>query len=101
MGQDIDVLVVGGGPAGLAAAIAARKKGFRVIVADGAKPPITKACGEGLLPDAVAALGGLGVALRETDGCAFRGIRFAHSLSSLSPPFPPSHLPPLRTEISH
>jgi heterodisulfide reductase subunit A-like polyferredoxin len=32
-----DVLVIGGGPAGLAAGIAARKKGFRVTVADGAK----------------------------------------------------------------
>lgn len=31
-----DVLVIGGGPAGLAAAIAARKKGFSVTVADGA-----------------------------------------------------------------
>jgi len=35
------------GPAGLAAAIAARMKGFDVTVADGAKPPIDKACGEG------------------------------------------------------
>ena len=31
-----DVLVVGGGPAGLAAAIAARMKGFSVTVMDGA-----------------------------------------------------------------
>src|SRR6266436_425798 len=101
MGQDIDVLVVGGGPAGLAAAIAARKKGFRVIVADGAKPPITKACGEGLLPDAVAALGGLGVALRETDGCAFRGIRFEDSRSSVSARFPEGHGLGVRREILH
>ena len=46
-----DVFVVGGGPAGLAAAIAARQRGLRVVVADGGQPPIDKACGEGLMPD--------------------------------------------------
>ena len=51
-----DVFVIGGGPAGLAAAIAARQQGLRVVVADGAKPPIDKACGEVLMPDAIAAL---------------------------------------------
>ena len=56
MQRETDVLVIGGGPAGLAAAIAASKKGFRVAVADGAKPPIDKACGEGLMPNTVAAL---------------------------------------------
>ncbi|MGH9469745.1 MAG: NAD(P)-binding protein, partial [Terriglobia bacterium] len=44
---------MGGGPAGLAAAIAARRKGFHVVVADGGCPPIDKACGEGLLPKGV------------------------------------------------
>ena len=48
--------MIGGGPAGLAAAIAARLQGFNVIVADGVQPPIDKALGEGLLPDGVAAL---------------------------------------------
>jgi len=38
--------VIGGGPAGLAAAIAARQQGLRVLVAEGARPPIDKACGE-------------------------------------------------------
>ena len=45
-----DVFVIGGGPAGLAAAIAARQQGFRVMVADGAQPPIDKALRRG--PDA-------------------------------------------------
>src|SRR6266704_1160005 len=39
-GNATDVLVIGGGLAGLAATLAARKKGFSVTVADDAKPPI-------------------------------------------------------------
>ncbi len=45
-----DLLVIGGGPAGLAAAIAARREGLTVTVADAARPPSDKACGEGLMP---------------------------------------------------
>jgi menaquinone-9 beta-reductase len=74
----IDVFIVGGGPAGLAAAIAAKKKGLEAVVADAGEPPIDKACGEGLLPDAVDALARLGVKISPSDGCAFRGIRFLH-----------------------
>ncbi|MGC1452905.1 MAG: NAD(P)/FAD-dependent oxidoreductase [Candidatus Sulfotelmatobacter sp.] len=71
-----DVFVVGGGPAGLAAAIAARQRGFRVIVADGARMPIDKPCGEGLMPDGLAALERLGVAVEPENSYPFRGIRF-------------------------
>jgi len=71
-----DVFVIGGGPAGLAAAIAARQRGFRVLVADGARPPIDKACGEGLLPDGLAALERLGVQLPFSETRPFLGIRF-------------------------
>jgi flavin-dependent dehydrogenase len=49
-----DVFVIGGGPAGLAAAIAARQQGFRVAVADSAQMPIDKR-GEGLMPDGLTA----------------------------------------------
>ena len=76
MGNTRDVLVIGGGPAGLAAAIAARKKGFSVSLADGAKPPIDKACGEGLLPGTLAALRELGIHMLTGDGQSFRRIRF-------------------------
>jgi menaquinone-9 beta-reductase len=101
MEQNADIFVVGGGPAGLAAAIGARARGFRVTVADGAKPPITKACGEGLLPDAVKALGELGVVLQEEDGCALRGIRFEDGRASVSAHFPDAPGIGVRREVLH
>ncbi len=86
-----DVFVIGGGPAGLAAAIAARQQGFRVVVADGAKPPIDKACGEALMPDAIVALGKLGVTLSAADACSVRGVRFLGSGLSAEAVFPSGH----------
>ncbi|HTP89232.1 MAG TPA: NAD(P)/FAD-dependent oxidoreductase [Bryobacteraceae bacterium] len=71
-----DILIVGGGPAGLATAIAASRRGFRVTVADGRRPPIDKACGEGLMPDALAAAGRLGVSIPAEESFLFRGVRF-------------------------
>jgi menaquinone-9 beta-reductase len=87
VGEGIGVLVIGGGPAGLAAAIAARAKGFDVTVADGAKPPIDKACGEGLLPGTIAALRELGVAISPGNGQVFRGVRFVDATISVEANF--------------
>ena len=83
-----DVFVIGGGPAGLAAAITARQRGLSVVVADGAQPPVDKACGEGLLPDALAALERLGIHLSATYAHPFCGIRFVGSTLSADAPFP-------------
>lgn len=88
MEQGTDVLVIGGGPAGLAAAIAAVKKGFKVTVADGAKPPIDKVCGEGLMPNTLAALHDLGVEISPRDGHIFRGIRFVDAAVKAEACFP-------------
>jgi flavin-dependent dehydrogenase len=88
MVQGTDVFIIGGGPAGLAAAIAARKKGFSVTIADGAQPPIDKACGEGLLPDTLAALCELGVVVRPSEGYAVQGIRFLGQKSEVAARFP-------------
>ncbi len=82
-----DVLVVGGGPAGLAAAIAARLQGLDVTLMDAARPPIDKACGEGILPAGIDALARLGVTLSEADGYAFHGIRFLSGEQSIELPF--------------
>lgn len=82
-----DVLVVGGGPGGLAAAIAARAKGFRVSLVDSRKPPLDKPCGEGLLPEAVEALRALGVDLEDACNFRFTGIRFSDAASVVSAEF--------------
>jgi menaquinone-9 beta-reductase len=85
---ETDVLVVGGGPAGLATAIACRTRGHRVVVADYRRPPLDKACGEGLLPDGLIALGELGVELRGDQRVPFLGIRFRDGNATVEGTFP-------------
>jgi flavin-dependent dehydrogenase len=75
-GEPLDLVVVGGGPAGLATAIGARLAGLEVAVLDRARPVIDKACGEGLMPDAAAHLHALGVEIGPHDSFPFRGIRY-------------------------
>jgi flavin-dependent dehydrogenase len=84
----IDLLVAGGGPAGLATAIHAARAGLEVVVAEPRPGPIDKACGEGLMPRAVNALADLDVAvgghpllgIRYVDGrCQAEGLFAAHS----------------------
>ena len=55
------LVVVGGGPIGLACAIEARLAGLDVLVVEPRDDPIDKACGEGLMPGALAALHRIGV----------------------------------------
>jgi flavin-dependent dehydrogenase len=71
-----EVIIVGGGPAGIVAAIAARRLDFQTIVLDARMPPINKPCGEGILPQGVAALRMLGISVPPDSGFPFRGIRF-------------------------
>ncbi|MEY8015013.1 NAD(P)/FAD-dependent oxidoreductase [Mycobacterium servetii] len=70
---DADVLVIGGGPAGLAAALHARRHGLSVVVVEPRDGPVDKACGEGLMPGGLSELTALGV---DPAGMPFRGIAY-------------------------
>ncbi|MGO9968944.1 MAG: NAD(P)/FAD-dependent oxidoreductase [Bryobacteraceae bacterium] len=83
-----DLFIVGGGPAGLAAALAARRLGLEVTVADCSQPPLDKACGEGIMPDGVRAARSLGLALEDAGPRSFAGIRFAEGAESVAARFP-------------
>jgi flavin-dependent dehydrogenase len=74
----VDLAVIGGGPAGLAAAIEARRRGLSVRVLERHATPPDKACGEGLMPEGLRALEALGVP-RSTfldRSAPFAGIRY-------------------------
>jgi menaquinone-9 beta-reductase len=86
--RSTDVFVIGGGPAGLAAALAARRRGLDVTVADAAIPPIDKACGEGIMPDGVEAARSLGLQLDTVEAQRFQGIRFCEGNTSVEAAFP-------------
>ncbi|MFN7995825.1 MAG: NAD(P)/FAD-dependent oxidoreductase [Bryobacteraceae bacterium] len=85
----------------MATAIAARRKGLRVTVADGARPPIDKACGEGLMPDGLAALRSLGVALDSSDAHPFHGIRFVGAGVRVESAFPEGYALGVRRTVLH
>jgi flavin-dependent dehydrogenase len=76
-------------------------KGFEVVVADGVKPPIDKACGEGLMPDTIEALELLGVQVADADGHAFRGIRFIDGKLNVDARFPRGHGIGVRRTVLH
>lgn len=69
----IDLLVAGGGPAGLATAIHATLTGMEAVVIEPRPSPVDKACGEGVMPGGVRALSALGV---DPAGQELRGIRY-------------------------
>jgi flavin-dependent dehydrogenase len=99
--KKIDVFVCGGGPAGLAAAIAARREGFDVLVADCFRPPIDKACGEGMMPDSIEALAALGVILPQERSGFFCGIRFVEAGRSVEANFPSGEGRGVRRTVLH
>lgn len=71
-----DIAVAGGGPAGLAVALEAARRGLSVAVFERRRAPVDKACGEGLMPAGVAALDRLGVLplIAREDTSSFDGI---------------------------
>src|SRR5262249_3411326 len=74
----LDVAVVGGGPAGLAVAAMAARRGLSVILLERAPLPHDKACGEGVMRPGLAVLAALGVldGLPASESGAIRGVRY-------------------------
>ncbi|HWC84390.1 MAG TPA: NAD(P)/FAD-dependent oxidoreductase [Pseudonocardiaceae bacterium] len=73
MPENWDVVVVGGGPAGAAAALGAlrARPDARVLILDAARFPRDKVCGDGVAPQALDVLAGLGIRADElVAGCA-------------------------------
>ena len=69
----IDLLVVGAGPVGLVTAIHAVQAGLEVTIIEPRVGTIDKACGEGLMPGALAHLMRIGI---DPPGMDFLGIRY-------------------------
>jgi geranylgeranyl reductase family protein len=88
-----DVLVVGAGPAGSAAAAWAARSGADVVLADSAVFPRDKACGDGLTPRAVAELDALGLGDWVRARGRNRGLRAAGFGQELLLPWPGGSLP--------
>ena len=74
MTLSVDALVVGGGPAGLAAGIVLGQAGLKVLLCERQEFPIDKVCGEGLMPTGVAHLQQLGV--QRCRHFPFAGVRY-------------------------
>lgn len=83
------------------AAIAARKKGFTVALADGAEPPIDKPCGEGLMPETQTALRELDITADGREGYEFRGVQFIQRGERVAADFPEGKGMGLRRPLLH
>jgi geranylgeranyl reductase family protein len=87
--DDADVIVVGAGPGGSAAAYWCASAGLTVLLLDKAAFPRDKVCGDGLTPRAVKELVAMGVPLRESDGwIRNQGLRVIGGGHRLELPWP-------------
>jgi menaquinone-9 beta-reductase len=88
-----DVLVVGAGPAGSAAAAWLARAGRNVLLADAERFPRDKPCGDGLTPRAVAELNALGLGPWLRGRAVNWGLRAAGFGQELYLPWPGGSLP--------
>ncbi|MCZ7652423.1 MAG: NAD(P)/FAD-dependent oxidoreductase [Thermoanaerobaculia bacterium] len=86
--MSFDVAIAGGGPVGLAAALALCRAGLSVAVVERRRPPLDKACGEGLMPDGLAALAALGVDPAALGGAPLAGISWLEGARRADGAFP-------------
>ncbi len=86
---DVDVLVVGAGPAGAACAHWLARRGHRVLAVEKKVFPRDKTCGDGLTPRAVRQLNDMGLGERLSEGhLRYDGLRaIAHGVT-LEMPWP-------------
>ncbi|GIU89367.1 MAG: geranylgeranyl reductase [Acidimicrobiia bacterium] len=75
MAPPVDVLVVGAGPAGAAAAATAARLGLRTVVCDRAGFPRDKTCGDGLTTQALRLLERLGLGRDALDAAGYQPVR--------------------------
>ncbi|GAA5116520.1 NAD(P)/FAD-dependent oxidoreductase [Alloalcanivorax gelatiniphagus] len=73
-----DLVIAGGGPVGMATALHAHRAGLDVVLVEPRDGAIDKACGEGLMPGAVAELADLGV---DPHGLPLAGIHYLDGTS--------------------
>jgi menaquinone-9 beta-reductase len=91
MADDYDVIIVGGGPAGLSAGIVFASQGLRTLIFDQKKLPADKICGEGVMPKGLTGLEKLHVKqkLRPGEYRPFIGVRYImEGLPAVSGKFP-------------
>jgi 2-polyprenyl-6-methoxyphenol hydroxylase-like FAD-dependent oxidoreductase len=89
MEHEAEVLIVGGGPAGLALALRLGRAGRRTLLVERAPLPRDKVCGEGLMPMGCAALAALGVEPSELPGHDFHAIEYLGQSRRVRLDFPP------------
>ncbi len=84
-----DVLIVGAGPAGSAAAFFLAAAGLDVLMLEKTRFPREKVCGDGLTPRAVKALAGMGVPIPAQDGwLRNNGLRIIGGGGRIEVPWP-------------
>lgn len=88
---DCDVLVIGAGPAGSAAAIHAAEAGHEVLLIDSASFPRDKTCGDGLTPRAIHQLTRLGLSEQVTGNYHNKGLKLHGFGGSVTAPWPTGH----------
>ena len=87
--QSADVIIVGAGPAGSAAAFFLATAGLDVLLLEKTRFPREKVCGDGLTPRAVKALAGLGVPISAQDGwLPNKGLRIIGGGGRIEVPWP-------------
>ncbi|MGC2323879.1 MAG: FAD-dependent oxidoreductase, partial [Terriglobales bacterium] len=90
--MSFDLAIIGGGPAGAAAAITAARRGARVLLIERGRFPRHKVCGEFISPEGVGLLAGLGLddlvgrAPRITHARIFALAEASAAEAALSPP---------------